>query len=129
MYIQNIVSEYVKEIPQSQTAEKPVTSRGRATQQSRDTSKTNKANNQLSLPHQDDCKARMDTKKRTAKHKTITEFHSGSYNQQRINNNRTTALERTAAKATGCLNAFYWYQVFALDSTVVEAQQMLSSHG
>ena len=33
--------------------------RGRATQQSRDTRKTNQANNQLSLPHQDDCKTRM----------------------------------------------------------------------
>ena len=27
------------------------------------------------------------------------------------------------------LNAFYWYQIFALDSAVVEAQKMLSSHG
>ena len=58
----------------------------------------------------------MDTKKRTTKHKTITESHNESNNQQRINN-RTTALEPTAAKATGgSLNAFYWYQIFALDS-------------
>ena len=33
--------------------------------------------------------------------KTITESHYGSNNEQRINNNRTTALERTEAKATG----------------------------
>ena len=26
------------------------------------------------------------------------------------------------------LNTFYWYQIFALDSAVVEAQTMLSSH-
>ena len=26
------------------------------------------------------------------------------------------------------LNAFYWYQIFALESAVVEAQEMLSSH-
>ena len=26
------------------------------------------------------------------------------------------------------LNAFYWFQIFALDSAVVEAQRMLSSH-
>ena len=36
-------SEYYPEIPQSQTADKPVASWGRATQQSRDTRKTNKA--------------------------------------------------------------------------------------
>ena len=39
-----------------------------------------------------------------------------------INNNRTTALKRTAAKAIwGGLNAFYWYQIIALDSAIVEA--------
>ena len=37
-------SEYDQETPQSQTADKPVAPRGRATQQSRDTRKTNKAN-------------------------------------------------------------------------------------
>ena len=26
------------------------------------------------------------------------------------------------------LNAFYWYQIFAIDSAVVEVQEMLSSH-
>ena len=36
-----IVSEYDQEIPQSQTAGNPMTPRGRATQQSRDTRKTN----------------------------------------------------------------------------------------
>ena len=29
----------------------------------------------------------------------------------------------------GGLNAFYWYQTFALDSAVVEVQEMFSSHG
>ena len=38
-----IGSEYIQEIPQSQTADKPAASLGRATQQSRDTRKTNKA--------------------------------------------------------------------------------------
>ena len=38
-----IVSEYDQEIPQSQTADNPVASRGRAAQPSRDTRKTNKA--------------------------------------------------------------------------------------
>ena len=54
-------------------------------------------NNQLSLPNQDDCNTRTDTKQRTTKHRTITEFHNGSNNKQKVNNNRTTALERTAA--------------------------------
>ena len=29
----------------------------------------------------------------------------------------------------GGLNASYWYQIFALDSAVVEVQEMFSSHG
>ena len=37
------MSEYDHEIPQSLTADKPVVSRGRVTQHSRDTRKTNKA--------------------------------------------------------------------------------------
>ena len=56
-----------------------------------------KQSNQLSLPHQDDCNTRTDTKQRTTKHRTITDSHNGSNNKQKVNNNRTTALERTAA--------------------------------
>ena len=43
-------------------------------------------------------------------------------NKQQINKNRTTALEWTAALAShqGCLNAFYWYQIFDVDSAVVK---------
>ena len=33
----NVVSEYGQEIPQSQTADKPMAPRGKATQQTRDT--------------------------------------------------------------------------------------------
>ena len=48
----------------------------------------------------------------------------------KVNKNRTTVLERTAAQGTGGgLNAFYWYQIFALDSAVVEVQEMFRSHG
>ena len=39
-----------------------------------------------------------------------------------IINNRNTPLERTAALAKGDLNVFYWYQMFAQDSVVDEAQ-------
>ena len=37
----NIVNEYDQEIPQSQTADNPMSPRGRAAQPSRDTMKTN----------------------------------------------------------------------------------------
>ena len=56
-----------------------------------------KQSNQLSLPHQDDFKTRMDIEGHTTKHRTITDSHNGSNNKQHANNNRTTALERTAA--------------------------------
>ena len=32
-------------------------------------------------------------------------------------------------KPLGGLIAFYWYQIFALDSAVVEVQEMFISHG
>ena len=41
-----------------------------------------------------------------------------------INNNIITALERTAAKATVGSNAFHWYQIFALDSAVIEEKNV-----
>ena len=41
--IVKIVSEYEQEIPQSQTADKPMAPRGRATQHSRETRKANQA--------------------------------------------------------------------------------------
>ena len=43
----------------------------------------------------------------------FTESHNGSYNQQRINNNRATASEQTAAKAIQSPNALYWHQILA----------------
>ena len=50
-------------VSQSQTADKPMALRGIATQQSRDTRKTNEAKQTaLSLPHQDDRKTRMGIK-------------------------------------------------------------------
>ena len=54
--------EYDQEIPQSQTADKPMAPRGCATQISRETRKQTKQSNQLSPPHQDDCETRMDIK-------------------------------------------------------------------
>ena len=63
------------------------------------------------------------TQSNAQQNKTIIESHNEINNQQRINNNITTALEWKAAKATGGLNVFHWYQIFALDSAVVEAQK------
>ena len=53
--------------------------------------------NQLSRPHQDDCKTKRDIKKRETNQRTFTESHNWSNNKQQVNNNRTAALERTAA--------------------------------
>ena len=50
-----------------------------------------------------------------------------SNNKQQINNNRTTAFEWT--KPPEGSNAFYWHQIFILDSAAVEVQEMFSSHG
>ena len=50
-----------------------------------------------SLPHQDDCKTIMHSKERTTKHKTITEW------EQQLTTNQ-----------------FYWYQIFALNASVVK---------
>ena len=46
-----------------------------------------------------------------------------------INNKRITAFEQAASKPTGGFNAFYLYQIFDLNSAVVYAQKVLSSHG
>ena len=48
-----------------------------------------------------------------------------------INNNRSTALGKTAAKApgdegVGMLNAFYWRQIFTLDSAGVKTLKLIS---
>ena len=56
-----------------------------------------KQSNQLSLPHQYDRKTRIDIKLHTTEHRTITDSHNVSNNEQQVNNNRTTAVERTAA--------------------------------
>ena len=58
-----IGSEYDQKIPQSQIADLPIALQGRVTQQSRHTIKTNLAKQpSLSLPHQDDCKTKINTK-------------------------------------------------------------------
>ena len=50
-----------------------------------------------------------------------------------INKKSTTTepphLNGQQPKPLRALNAFYWYKIFALDSAVVEIQEMFSSHG
>ena len=45
------------------------------------------------------------------------------------NNNRTTALELTAAEVIGGLHTFNLRQILALDSAVVKTNEVFSSHG
>ena len=40
-----------------------------------------------------------------------------------------SSLSHGGGGGGGGLDAFYWYQIFALDSAVVEVQEMFSSHG
>ena len=79
-----------------------------------------KHSNQLALPHRDDCK----TSNACKKYRTITESHTGSNNQQH-NHRLRTDISQSHWSGGGGFNAFYWYQIFALDTAVVEAQNML----
>ena len=56
-----------------------------------------KQSNQLSLPNQDDCNTRTDTKLRTTKQEQLQTPTMWVTINKIVNNNRTTALERTAA--------------------------------
>ena len=78
------VSEYDQKIPQSQTADREEEPHSNHKTPGRQT----KQSNQLSLPHQDDCKNRRDIKKRTTKHRTISE--SNPTMGVTINNKSTT---------------------------------------
>ena len=99
-----IVSEYDQEVSQSQTADKPMASWGRAIH-NRDTSgRQTKQINQLSHPPSKWLQNKNWHKVTHKNHRTNTETHNswiGITINKEIKNNRTTALERTAAKATG----------------------------
>ena len=80
--------------------------------------------------------AKLEWTQSKAQQNIINDSHNESNNQQWINKNWTTSLEQATAKATrsvcvrgGGLNTFYLYQIFALDSAVIDAQKMLSSYG
>ena len=52
-------------------------------------------------------------------------------NQQQQNHRLRTenSLSHRGRGGGGGLNAFYWYQIFTLNSAVVEVQEMFSSQG
>ena len=51
------------------------------------------------------------------------------YLSQQKRNHRLRMDSSLSHRGGGGLNAFYWYQIFALDSAVVEVQELFSSHG
>ena len=59
------------------------------------------------------------------KHKTLTKT-GVTMNQQQNHHNSTTAAY---AIRGGDLNAFYWYQTFALDLVTIKYKKMFSLHG
>ena len=91
-----------------------------------------KQSNQLSLPHQDDCNTSMDIRERTNVQQNIKQLQTPTMGVT-INKKSTTTepppYNGQQPKPPRGLNAFYWYQIFALDSAVVEVQEMFSSHG
>ena len=74
-----IVSEYDQETPQSQTADNPMAPEEELINHHETPERQIKQSKQLSLPYQDDCNTRMDTKQRTTKHRTITDSHNGFF--------------------------------------------------
>ena len=78
--------------------------------------KQTKQSNQLCFLHQDDCKTRNET----MYYKTHNPTMGATINI------RITSWN---GQQPGCLNAFYWYQIFAIYSFVVKMQTLLSLHG
>ena len=122
-----IVSEYDQEIPLSQTAHNPTAPRGRATQPSQD-NQEDKLSKTTSSLFPIKMIAILDGHKVTyKKHRTVTDSHYGSNNKQQNHHLRTDSS--LSYRGEGGLNAFYWYQIFALNSAVVEVQEMFILQG
>ena len=89
-----------------------------------------KQSNQLSIPQQDGCKTRKDTcipkqRPNTEPPQTMEgTTEPPPYNGQQ----QKHCLRTDSGQSYWDLNAFNWYQIFALDSGVVKEQNMLSSH-
>ena len=67
--------------------------------------------------------------------RTITDSHNGSNNKQKNQQQQNhilrtdSSLSHRGGGGEAYLNAFYWYQIFALETAVVGVQEMFSSHG
>ena len=85
-------SEYDQEIPNHKLQTNPWHREEQPHNNHETPGRQTKQRSQFILPHQDDCKTRMDTKQRTTKLSTTTVSHNESNNQQRINNNRNHRL-------------------------------------
>ena len=92
-----------------------------ATQQSRDTRKTNKAKQStlfiIKIIAKPECS-------QSNAQQNIEQLQNPTLGVT-LNNESTTTVKATVG--VGGLNAFYWYQIFALDSAVVEAARMENS--
>ena len=95
--MEKIVSEYDQEIPQSQTAKTPWHREEEPLNHHETPGRQIKQSNQLSLPHQDDCNTRMDIKNVQQNIEQLQTPTMGVTTNKKVNNNRTTALERTVA--------------------------------
>ena len=121
-----IVSEYDQEIPQSQTADIPVASRLRAiTRHQEDKSKATSSLlpiKMVAIPEWTQSNAQKNTEQLQTPTMRAT-----------INKKSTTTepppQNGQQPKPLGGLNALHWHQIFALDSAVVEIQEMFSPHG
>ena len=88
--------------------------------------------NQLSLLRQGDCKTRKAIKSCISEQKPTQnpykqwEIHK-TINQQLQNHRFRTDSSLSHRGGGGGLNAFYWRQIFALDSVVVNTQRLFSS--
>ena len=122
-----IVSEYDQEILQSQTQTTPWHRKEEPLNHHETPGRQIEQSNQLSLPHQGDCNTRMDINLHTTKHRAITDSHSGSNINKKSTTTEQPPRNGEQPKPPRGLNALYCYQIFALDSAVIEEQEMFSS--
>ena len=59
---------------------------------------------------------------------SIPVFSPLSYFYEEVNFTKLTLEIKNSIDNTISINAFYWYQMFALDSAVVEVQEIFSLH-
>ena len=64
----------------------------------------------------------------TTKHRTLQTPTIGVTINKKSTTTEPPPQNGQQPKPPGGLNAFYWYQIFALDSAAVEVQEMFSSH-